>query len=588
MWRGHSKYVRAAWVSLLVVVGACSDPSATSVGEGRGEDLGSPVRSGDVPSLQIGVANPPRPWDAGPDALRAAVEGADGYAVVAFKAPASRRAFDAGGFRTAVPAKVVEQGVALLRARGVEVSGVLRSIGAARVRFADAEVAAELRSHALVDFIEPRQRLHIDPDDTQPGPANTPASGRPGIFRSTMAEVVPWGVTMVRAPEAWPVTTGANVKVMLLVPGGPGSHADLPPFDPNHCGGGWWHACDGWEGTGTLMVSQIASPPDESGIVGVAHGATPANMYAWNPCFQDSQDPQALNCYDDQMAAAVDAAVLVGARVFTFGKFAWRAADSQTLSAAIARAWTADVVLLAAVGPFTTPYVDDAYPAIYPNVLGVSGVRDNRAFASTSICTNADGSPFGSSYGPQVDIAAPFWGWGAWPINAYVERCGPSSMTDYATGVVILIRSANPTWTNQQVVERLQSMAIDCGAPGRDDQFGYGIVDAAAALGVAARQSCVPFQVTATAPGLVKIKRIYPLTGSANSPASSWRWERSLDGGPWEWWSNSQNASFIAYGGNYTIDWRLTVTRASDGATATSVASTRVCIPYSSSTCPML
>ena len=51
---------------------------------------------------------------------------------------------------------------------------------------------------------------------------------------------------------------------------------------------------------------------------------------------------------------------------------------------------------------------------------------------------------------------------------------------------VALVRSANPGWSNSQVVNRLTSTAKDLGPSGRDDSFGYGLVDAASALGIVA------------------------------------------------------------------------------------------------------
>jgi len=586
---GRQLQCRAALVlSLGVVASACTDRSVTA-GNEPDATAGPQSTPLDVPSLRIDLPRGRRPWDGDATALVAAIRAAGGNAVVAFKNVESKRLFDAAGLRAAINRRSVDRGLDLLRSRGIEVTGLLRSIGAAQVRFADPEAAVSLRAHALVDFIEPRQQLNLTSVPAAvAGVAGGPglaAFATPTIQGSATADLLPWGVSMIRADQVWSVTRGDNVKVMLLVPGGPAAHNDYATIDPNRCGGASWHVCDGWEGTGTFMVGQLGSQQNGWGIVGVAPGLPTENIYAWNPCFQSSQDPTAVVCYDDGMAQGLDAAVLIGAKVFNFGNFAWHATDSPTLSSAIARAWSANVVMLASVGT-DNAYTNDVRPAIYPNVIGVSGIRMAGDFASSSSCTNANGGPFGSSYGPLVDVAAPFEGWGTWPTNSYQYFCGGANTVDYATGVVMLIRSANPTWTAQQVVDRLFATAKECGPAGRDDQYGYGIVDAAAAVGVAARQSCVPpLQVTADAPGLVRIKGTYQLSGSASQPVSSWLWERSDDGGPFTFWSNSQNTAFVAYAGNYTIAWRLTATRASDGTTATTSAETRVCIPYSASTC---
>jgi hypothetical protein len=94
-----------------------------------------------------------------------------------------------------------------------------------------------------------------------------------------------------------------------------------------------------------------------------------------------------------------------------------------------------------------------------------------------------------------------------------------------------------------------------------------------------------PFVVTPTAPSYVTNKATYALAGSASQSATAWRWDRSDDdGATWSLWANSQNSSFVSYLGCYTIGWRLTATRISDGVvrsntTTTTVANTSGCGP---------
>jgi hypothetical protein len=82
-----------------------------------------------------------------------------------------------------------------------------------------------------------------------------------------------------------------------------------------------------------------------------------------------------------------------------------------------------------------------------------------------------------------VDLAAPFWALSTVP-GGYLVFCGTSMATPHVSGVAALLRAQNPTWTNQQIVDRMLSTARDLGAPGRDDYYGYGLVDAAYALGL--------------------------------------------------------------------------------------------------------
>jgi subtilisin family serine protease len=54
--------------------------------------------------------------------------------------------------------------------------------------------------------------------------------------------------------------------------------------------------------------------------------------------------------------------------------------------------------------------------------------------------------------------------------------------TPHVTGVAALVWSYKTSWTNAQVREALEQTTWDLGALGRDDYYGYGLVQAKAAL----------------------------------------------------------------------------------------------------------
>ncbi|WNG16105.1 S8 family serine peptidase [Cystobacter fuscus] len=67
-------------------------------------------------------------------------------------------------------------------------------------------------------------------------------------------------------------------------------------------------------------------------------------------------------------------------------------------------------------------------------------------------------------------------------VAAYDHYDGTSMATPHVTGVVALIWSSNPTLSNSQVESYLTSTAKDLGTAGFDSIFGYGLVDASAAV----------------------------------------------------------------------------------------------------------
>ena len=64
----------------------------------------------------------------------------------------------------------------------------------------------------------------------------------------------------------------------------------------------------------------------------------------------------------------------------------------------------------------------------------------------------------------------------------YAYYDGTSMATPHVSGVAALVWSHNPDWTNAQIRQALQSTAQDLGASGRDNAYGYGLVQAKAAL----------------------------------------------------------------------------------------------------------
>jgi subtilisin family serine protease len=147
-------------------------------------------------------------------------------------------------------------------------------------------------------------------------------------------------------------------------------------------------------------------------------------------------------------------------------------ANSTAIDSAVQYAVSKDCVVVAAAGNEGSNAV--YYPAADANVIGV-GATDGHDARSTY-----------SNYGPRVDITAP--GDSVYSTirvlhGSYGYLSGTSMATPHVAGVVALIRAKNPTWARQQVEEQLLSTALDLGAPGRDDSFGYGRVRADLAVG---------------------------------------------------------------------------------------------------------
>ena len=107
--------------------------------------------------------------------------------------------------------------------------------------------------------------------------------------------------------------------------------------------------------------------------------------------------------------------------------------------------------------------------------------------ANVIIVSATDSNDAGASFnskGPEVDISAPGVdiGSAASGSNGYVYMSGTSMAAPHVTGVAMLIKSVNPSMSASQITSRLTSTAVDLGANGHDDTFGWGRLNAAAAV----------------------------------------------------------------------------------------------------------
>lgn len=274
-----------------------------------------------------------------------------------------------------------------------------------------------------------------------------------------------WQLKELHAREAWRQATGSGVIVAVIDSGVDGSHPDLAG-----------QVLDGIDlvqgsgsgeldpvGHGTTVASLIAGRNDDSeGVAGLAPKAKilPVRVL-------DEE-----NRYDDAMIVAngVRWAVDHGAQVINLSLGG--SGDSPALAAALDYAFVRDVVVVACtgnLGPSDNTQV--WYPAREPGVIAVAGLQ-----------RDTDELWAGSITGSETVLTAPANGLiGARP-GGYWRVQGTSFAAPLVAATAALIRSRWPTMSAANVINRLTRTAYDLGAPGRDDQYGFGLVDPVAAL----------------------------------------------------------------------------------------------------------
>jgi len=175
---------------------------------------------------------------------------------------------------------------------------------------------------------------------------------------------------------------------------------------------------------------------------------------------------------DDQIAKAVRFAVDNGARVINMSLTRNTLEWPESWDTAFLYAMQHNVVIVAAAGNRGSGTTEVGAPATMPGVLTVGGVDANGAASFDA-----------SSQGITIGVSAPSENLvGVVPGGDYVRWAGTSGATPIVAGIVALVMAAHPELDAANVINRIVSTARDKGSPGVDPIYGYGLVDAAAAV----------------------------------------------------------------------------------------------------------
>lgn len=372
-----------------------------------------------------------------------------------------------------------------------------------------------------------------------------------------------WHMTKIGMENAWDVNTGANVTVAVIDTGVKQSLPDLANTtfvagydfvnndnDPTDD-----------QGHGSHVAGTIAQSTNNSiGCTGVAYNAKimPLKVLSAQGTGSTSDIADAIYWAADNGADVINLSL-------------GGSSSSSTMENAVNYAWNKGVVVVCAAGNdnVSTPF----YPAAYANCISVSATdyNDNRASYS--------------NYGSTIDIAAPGGDSGDNNGDGYDDMvlqntigsngdgyyfmAGTSMAAPHVAGVAALIKSANSSLSNSDIKNILYNTAKDIGAAGKDNQFGYGLVDAYAAVQAAnGNTNPAPVSKFDFAVNQLAVSFTDQSTDS-NGTVTGWEWNFG-DGNT----STLQNpVHTYASSGTYTVTLKVTD---NEGATNTSSKSVTV------------
>ena len=292
-----------------------------------------------------------------------------------------------------------------------------------------------------------------------------------------------WGLEQANDQDmdalgAWAITTGdPDILVAIFDDGLDQDHPDvnqIQGFNFTGSGNDGDHE-DECDGHGTCVASCVSGIVNNGlGSMGIAPSTRTVGMKIFNSvsffgfCFGF------LESQDSWTVAGLNQAQAIGAKI-TNSSWGGGAASS-VVNAAFDSTRAAGVLHVAAAGNDGSTNI--SWPASHGSLLAVSALSSNGNLASFSTsgiglfasapgegiwCADAVGSEgFGAGETTQVD--------------------GTSFASPYVAGVAALVLSMDPTLTPAEVEAILSETAVDRGPSGYDTQYGWGFINAQAAV----------------------------------------------------------------------------------------------------------
>lgn len=269
-----------------------------------------------------------------------------------------------------------------------------------------------------------------------------------------------WALPVIRAEAAWETVGAAARPVVVAVvdSGIDNNHADLINRIDSR---GYNFVEDNqdvfdWDGHGTAVSSIIAAQTDNSlGIAGV-NGQTPVKILPLKAIDIDGYG------YVSDVIKAIDYAIEAEVDVInlSMGSDCYSDIENEVIQKAI----NCGITVVASAG--NEGYSRYDYPASYPGVISVGAI-------------DRQGNPAKfSNHNDQVDVVAP----GVEiktcrPGNSYDSLNGTSFSAPMVAGTAAMLKALDQSLQPDVICKIIQETSYDLGSPGRDNYYGYGVVD---------------------------------------------------------------------------------------------------------------
>lgn len=325
-------------------------------------------------------------------------------------------------------------------------------------------------------------------------------------YLASIADTIPndpgfgsqYGLISIRAPQGWDLSTGSSAVIIAIIDSGVDlSHPDLaskitagydfvnndtiPQDDFGH-------------GTHVAGIA-AATGNNGTGVTGVSWGARIMPIKVLNA---------AGNGTFANVAAGIIWAVDNGAQVINLSLGG--NTSSLVLQDAVNYAYSNGVVLVAASGNTGSGVI--LYPAAYPHVIAVGAVDNTNNHAGFS------------NFGPEMDLMAPGVSIYSTIPGGYGLNSGTSMAAPYVSGLAAILRGYPGGFSPDAIEFEMESTALDLGIAGRDNLYGYGLIQLDYAIQLVYFPPTSTLSPTSTSVADVLGNQLPPVFN--NGPALAW------------------------------------------------------------------
>ncbi|KQS89145.1 S8/S53 family peptidase [Chryseobacterium sp. Leaf394] len=358
------------------------------------------------------------------------------------------------------------------------------------------ETVIALRKLKQIRYLEPADYRYFENENKFSGAAKSSSSSGCGYESLALNAAdyttvtpnakAPWSFAKHNITNAWSYSTGAGVTIGLIDSGVSSNQTLLGSSFNNGNSSGrtiskngvyvdsvwpWSTGFDGSDdkcGHGTSMASAMAAPRNNQGQpVGVAYNANLISYRAASNVVLDGYHEQngVKTAFTNLgNTASVKIISMSMGHVFSVGK----------IEDGVKYAYSKGKLIFCAGGTSTsfTTFVGVIFPAWMPETQAVTGVKENTSNQKCDVCHSGEEIDFTyqmeRASGSNIPVLSYY--------NGQTDYVGGSSVATASTaGIAALVWSKNPSWTRDQVLNKMRQSATYY--PTKNADYGYGNIN---------------------------------------------------------------------------------------------------------------